>query len=62
MAADMISLAWVENYDAAVSVFSDHDFVPAAEFLETRDVNVVHGATSPQGAQLTRSRWGRINV
>lgn len=33
MATDMISLAWVDNYDIAVLVSSDRDFVPVAEFL-----------------------------
>ena len=36
MATDMISLAWVDYYDIAVLVSSDRDFVPVAEFLETR--------------------------
>lgn len=36
MAADMIKLVWVNNYDVAGLVSSDADFVPVAEFLETR--------------------------
>ena len=36
MAADMIKLVWVHNYDVAGLVSSDADFVPVAEFLETR--------------------------
>ena len=62
MATDMISLAWVDNYDTAVLLSSDRDFVPVAEFLETRGIKVIHGAFPPQGAQLTRSCWGSINV
>ena len=30
---DMISLAWVGNYDVAVLVSSDRDFIPVVEFL-----------------------------
>ena len=33
MATDMIRLAWSDNYDIAVLVSSDQDFVPVAEFL-----------------------------
>ena len=62
MATDMISLAWADNYDIAVLVSSDQDFVPVAEFLETRGIKVIHGAFPPLGAHLTRTCWGSIGV
>ena len=62
MATDMISLAWADNYDTAVLVSSDRDFVPVAEFLETRGIGVIHGAFPPGGAQLTARCWGSVNV
>ena len=62
MATDMISLAWVDNYDVAVLVLSDRDFVPVAEFLETRGIKVIHGAFPPKGSQLRRKCWGSIDV
>ena len=62
MATDMISLAWADNYDIAVLVSSDRDFVPVAEFLETRGIKVIHGAFPPLGAHLTRTCWGSISV
>ncbi len=62
MATAMISLAWADNYDVAVLVSSDRDFVPVAEFLETKGIKVIHGAFPPNGAQLTRKCWGSINV
>ena len=62
MATDMISLAWVDNYDIAVLVSSDKDFVPVAEFLQTRGIKVIHGAFPPKGAQLTQKCWGSINI
>ena len=62
MATDIISLAWIENYDIAVLVSSDRDFVPLAGFLETRGIKVVHGAFPPKGAQLTARCWAGINV
>ena len=36
IATDMIKLAWVDNYDTAVLLSSDKDFIPLVEFLETR--------------------------
>ena len=35
IATDMIKLAWAENYDVAVLLSSDRDFVPVVEFLST---------------------------
>ena len=62
MATAMISLAWADNYDIAVLVSSDKDFVPVTEFLETKGVKVIHGAFPPNGAQLTQKCWGSINI
>lgn len=62
MATDMISLAWVDNYDIAVLVSSDRDFVPVAEFLETRGIKVIHGAFPPRGSELTTRCWGSIKI
>ena len=62
MATDMISLAWADNYDIAVLVSSDRDFVPVAEFLEAKGIKVIHGAFPPRGAQLTAKCWGSVNV
>ena len=58
----MISLAWADNYDIAVLVSSDRDFVPVAEFLETKGIKVIHGTFPPKGAQLTKKCWGSIVV
>lgn len=62
MATGMISLAWADNYDIAVLVSSDKDFVPVAEFLQAKGIKVIHGAFPPKGAQLTRKCWASINV
>ena len=62
MATGMISLAWADNYDIAVLVSSDRDFVPVAEFLDTRGIKVIHGAFPPKGAQLTARCWGSIDI
>ena len=55
-------MAWADNYDIAVLVSSDQDFVPVAEFLETRGIKIIHGAFHPLGAHLTRTCWGSISV
>ena len=62
IATEMISLAWVNNYDVAVLVSSDRDFVPVVEFLGTRGIKIVHGAFPPQAAELTQKCWGSICI
>ena len=59
---DMLSLAWADNYDVAVIVSADRDFVPAAEFLQTKGLKVVHGAFPPMGAILMQKCWGSIDL
>lgn len=62
MVTDMMSLAWAANYDVAVLVSSDKDFVPVAEFLQTRGIKVIHGAFPPNGAVLTQKCWASIDI
>lgn len=62
MATDMISLAWSHNYDVAVLVSSDRDFIPVAEFLGDRGLKVIHGAIPPKGAHLSTACWGSIDL
>lgn len=62
IATDMISLAWTDNYDVAVLVSSDRDFIPVVEFLETKGIKVVHGAFPPLASELTRKCWGSIVI
>lgn len=62
MATDLISLAWSESYDVAVLVSADRDFVPVAEFLQSRGIKVVHGAFPPSGSQLSQKCWGSLSL
>lgn len=62
MVADMISLAWANAYDVAVLVSADKDFVPVADFLQTKGIKVVHGAFPPKGSHLSQRCWGSINI
>ena len=59
---DMIKLAWAEAYDAAVLVSSDRDFIPVAEFLQTRSIKVIHGAFPPMGVELSQKCWGNFEI
>jgi ribosomal protein L34E len=58
MVIDLMSLAC----DAAVLVSADRDFVPLAEFLQTRGVKLVHGAFPPRGNHLSQKCWGHLNL
>jgi uncharacterized LabA/DUF88 family protein len=59
---DMISLAWSNGYDAAVLVSSDRDFVPVADFLQTRGIKVVHAAFPPSGSLLSQKCWASFSI
>ena len=62
MAVDMISLALEDDYAAAVILSSDRDFIPVANFLDQRDVKVVHGHFPDQGDALSDSCWDSIEI
>ena len=62
IATDMIRLAWIGNYDVAVLASSDRDFIPVVEFLETRNIKVIHCTFPEQGMELARTCWGSIDI
>lgn len=62
MVTDMISLAWSGAYDVALLVSSDRDFVPVAEFLQTKGIKVVHGCFPPKGSHLSQKCWGNLDL
>lgn len=62
IATDMIKLAWVDDYDVAVLLSSDRDFVPVVEFLTTRGIKTIHGAFPPQGINLSHACWGNVQI
>lgn len=62
IATDLVSLAWANSYDVAVLLSADKDFVPVAEFLQTKGIKIIHGAFPPQGSQLSQKCWANINV
>lgn len=62
MATDLVSLAWSNAYDVAIIVSSDRDFVPVADFLQSKGIKVIHAAFPPAGSQLSQRCWGNFNV
>jgi uncharacterized LabA/DUF88 family protein len=62
MVADMISLAWADAYDVAILVSADRDFVPVAEFLQTKGIKVIHGAFPPSGSLLSQKCWASMDI
>jgi uncharacterized LabA/DUF88 family protein len=60
MATDLISLAWANSYDVALLVSADRDFVPVAEFLQTKGIKIIHGAFPPNGSLLSQKCWANI--
>jgi uncharacterized LabA/DUF88 family protein len=62
IATDMIMLAWVDSYDVAVLVSADADFIPVAEFLQTKGKKIVHAQFPPRGANLSQKCWGSFDL
>lgn len=62
MATDMVRLAWEGNYEVAILVTSDNDFLPVVDFLQTKGYTIVHGAFPPQGAELSQRCWASIDI
>jgi uncharacterized LabA/DUF88 family protein len=62
IATDLIRLAWEDGYDAAVLISADRDFVPVAEFLQSKAIKVIHGSFPPGGSELTQKCWGNLNL
>lgn len=62
IATELISLAWSNGYDVAIIVSADRDFVPVADFLQSRGIKVIHAAFPPSGSQLSQRCWGNFSV
>jgi len=62
IATDLIGLAWSGQYDIAVLVSSDGDFVPMAEALNAQNRKIVHAAFPPKAARLSRSCRASFSV
>ena len=59
---DMIKLALVDNFEVAVLVSGDRDFVPVVELLTTRGIKTVQGTFGSKGAELGQACWGGFQI
>ena len=63
IAITMLQDAWMKKYDVAIIVSADRDFIPAVEFLrDTHGLKTIHAQFGNNGAELTKSCWGRFNI
>ena len=59
---DIVSLAWENEWDIAILVSSDHDFVPCAAFLNSKGRRIINGHFPPDGVLLARTCWASFNL
>ncbi len=59
---DMISLAWESSWEVAILVASDHDFVPAVEFLAGKGRQVINAHFPSKGTSLACACWASIDL
>jgi len=62
IATDMIKLAWEDSYDVGVLVASDADYVPVAQFLDTKGKKVIAALFPPLGKSLISACWASIDL
>lgn len=60
---DMIRLAWSSaSYDIGVLISDDRDFIPAAEFLQSRGVKIIQAGFGNGGRELATKCWASIDL
>jgi uncharacterized LabA/DUF88 family protein len=62
IATDLVSLAWANSYDVAILVSANRDFVPVADFLQTKGIKIIHGPFPPSGNLLSQKCWANIDL
>lgn len=62
IATNMIRMAWENLYDSAVIITADEDLSPAASFLSTKGIRVLHAKFPPFGAHLSRVCWANFAI
>lgn len=58
----MLQKAWMDNYDIAVLVSSDRDFIPTVEFLRNRNKKCIQAGFRGSGIDLARNCWASIDI
>lgn len=62
MATTMLQDAWLKKFDVAIIVSADRDFIPVVEILRDNGLKTIHAQFGANGAELTKSCWGRFNI
>jgi len=59
---DLIGLAWEGAYDVAVLVSSDKDFIPAVDYLQSKNIHVVNATWHGRGNELAKICWASFEL
>lgn len=59
---DLLGLAWDGAYTVAVLVTSDKDFIPAVEFLQSKNVHVINATWHGCGHELAKICWASFEL
>lgn len=59
---DLIGLAWEGAYDVAVLVSSDKDFIPAVDYLQSKNIHVINATWHGRGHELAKICWASFEL
>lgn len=59
---DLIGLAWEGAYDVAVLVSSDKDFIPAVDYLQSKNIHVINATWRGRGNELAKICWASFEL
>ena len=59
---DLIGLAWEGAYDVAVLVSSDKDFIPAVDYLQSKNIHVINATWHSRGHELAKICWASFEL
>ncbi|MHB8340254.1 MAG: NYN domain-containing protein [Mycobacteriales bacterium] len=62
IATDLLTLAWQRDYDVAVLVTSDADFVPAVERIQDRGLKVINAGWRNKGHELKKASSASFDI
>lgn len=59
---DLIGLAWEGAYSVAVLVSSDKDFIPAVDYLQSKNIHVINATWHGRGHELATVCWASFEL
>lgn len=59
---DLIGLAWEGTYDTAILVSADKDFIPAVDYLQSKNFRVINAAWRGRGNELAKICWASFEI